>query len=186
MLLKCAGADNIQTTTPIQPEVPPKWQRVGAATGQGTSHLQWHHTCQASGDVDLGVLLPCQRAEGRDAVDGCHTDGVVGVRQQVHQGDSPPHEPCLLWHKAHAAAALLAAAPQRRRAAATPQAVGQVAPAARVRRGTPLQHQRRLPQAVDQVPRGGGRTWKQKSVWAQALGQLGNLWLLWKQQHERG
>jgi len=93
------------------------------------------------------------------------------MRQQVHQGDGAVHEPRLLRHEAHTAAALLTAAPQSRRAPAAPQAVGQVAPAARVGRGTPLQDQRRLPQAVDQVPRGGGWTWKQKSARAQAPGQ---------------
>lgn len=64
------------------------------------------------------------------------------MRQQVHQGDSPVHEPCLLRHKAHAAAALFTAAPQSCWALATPQAVGQVAPATRVGGGAPLQDQR--------------------------------------------
>lgn len=98
-------------------------------------------TCTAGGDVDLGVLLARQRAHGRDAIEGRHADGVVDVRQQVHQGDGAVHQPCLLRHKAHAAVALLAAVPQCCWAPATPQAVGQVVAATCVSGGTPLQHQ---------------------------------------------
>lgn len=74
---------------------------------------------------------------------------------EVQHGDGGVGEPRVAGDEADAAAAQLALAGGRA-ALLAHHAVGQVLPAARVARGAPLQHQSRLVDVENHIPRGRG------------------------------
>lgn len=108
--------------------------------GQGAGHGAAPPTCLVRGDVD-DCSLAGLGAQVRHAVDGLDPEGVVHVGQQVGHQQAGLHQARLLGHEAGAAPALLAVA-QRPGAAAAHGVVGDVAAAARVQWGGPLQGHR--------------------------------------------
>lgn len=109
------------------------------------SKLTW----QVGRYVDLGVE-PLVGQQLRHAVQSLHSEGVVGVWEKVDHRHRPLRQANLLRDKAHAGPTRLTLP---RHAPLARHAVGQVRPAARVRRRGPLQDQRRLLQGADQVSR---------------------------------
>lgn len=114
-------------------------------------------TRHVGGNVDLGVE-PLVGQQLRYSVQSLHGEGVVGVWEQIDHRHRPLCQADLLRDEADAGATRLTLP---RHTPLARHAVGQIRPAPRVRRGSPLQDQRRLFQGADQVS--GWRRWSLKN-----------------------
>ena len=110
-------------------------------------HLQL--TRQVGGHVHLGVE-PLVGKQLRHAVQSLHSECVVGVWEKIDHGHRPLRQANLLRDEADARPTWLTLPGHT---PTTRHTVGQVGPAPRVRRSSPLQDQCGLLQGADQVSR---------------------------------
>lgn len=115
--------------------------------GWGGDFLNLKLTRQVGGNVDLGVE-PLVGQQLRHSVQSLHSEGVVGVWEQIDHRHRPLRQAELLRDEADAGATRLTLPRHTPLACHT---VGQVRPAPCVRRCSPLQDQRGLLQGADQV-----------------------------------